>query len=123
MAISPSSGSLTAPGPSGILGTRYPSPVILAPIHSLNLIHSENKGDSAAARAASDAGIPYVLSEKSIMDTYTYEGENSSCTAFEDIANLSGDRVKWFQLSLYVRMCHFSSLIFTTRLLDTAHGI
>ncbi len=43
-----------------ILGTPVSMPLILAPVGSSRLIHP--RGEEAAARAASAAGIPYVLS-------------------------------------------------------------
>jgi isopentenyl diphosphate isomerase/L-lactate dehydrogenase-like FMN-dependent dehydrogenase len=43
-----------------VLGTSIPMPLILAPVGSSRLIHP--RGEEAAARAASAAGIPYALS-------------------------------------------------------------
>src|SRR6266704_7064284 len=43
-----------------VLGASLSMPLILAPVGSSRLIHP--RGEEAAARAASAAGIPYVLS-------------------------------------------------------------
>src|SRR5881396_605224 len=67
-----------------VLGTSLPMPLILAPVGSCRLMYP--RGEEAAARAASAAGIPYVLS--------TFSG-----CRLEDVANASGGPV-WYQLYL-----------------------
>jgi L-lactate dehydrogenase (cytochrome) len=67
-----------------VLGTPLPMPLILAPVGSSRLIHP--RGEEAAARAASAAGIPYVLS--------TFSG-----CRLEDVAAASTAPL-WYQLYL-----------------------
>ena len=67
-----------------VLGTPVPMPLILAPVGSSRLIHP--RGEEAAARAASAAGIPYVLS--------TFSG-----CRLEEVAAASTAPV-WYQLYL-----------------------
>jgi isopentenyl diphosphate isomerase/L-lactate dehydrogenase-like FMN-dependent dehydrogenase len=67
-----------------ILGTPVSMPLILAPVGSSRLIHP--RGEEAAARAASAAGIPYVLS--------TFSG-----CRLEDVAAASKAPL-WYQLYL-----------------------
>ena len=67
-----------------ILGTPVSMPLILAPVGSSRLIHP--RGEEAAARAASAAGIPYVLS--------TFSG-----CLLEDVAAASSAPL-WYQLYL-----------------------
>lgn len=67
-----------------VLGTPLPMPLILAPVGSSRLIHP--RGEEAAARAASAAGIPYVLS--------TFSG-----CRLEDVAGASR-APRWYQLYL-----------------------
>jgi isopentenyl diphosphate isomerase/L-lactate dehydrogenase-like FMN-dependent dehydrogenase len=67
-----------------VLGTSLPMPLILAPVGSSRLIHP--RGEEAAARAASAAGIPYALS--------TFSG-----CRLEDVAAASTAPL-WYQLYL-----------------------
>src|SRR5881396_802119 len=67
-----------------VLGAPLPMPLILAPVGSSRLIHP--RGEEAAARAASAAGIPYVLS--------TFSG-----CLLEDVAAASSAPL-WYQLYL-----------------------
>ena len=67
-----------------VLSTSLPMPLILAPVGSSRLIHP--RGEEAAARAASAAGIPYVLS--------TFSG-----CLLEDVAAASSAPL-WYQLYL-----------------------
>jgi isopentenyl diphosphate isomerase/L-lactate dehydrogenase-like FMN-dependent dehydrogenase len=67
-----------------VLGTSFSMPLILAPVGSSRLIHP--RGEEAAARAASAAGIAYVLS--------TFSG-----CRLEDVAAASSAPV-WYQLYL-----------------------
>jgi L-lactate dehydrogenase (cytochrome) len=67
-----------------MLGTSLPMPLILAPVGSSRLIYP--RGEEAAARAASAAGIPYVLS--------TFSG-----CRLEDVAAASTAPL-WYQLYL-----------------------
>jgi L-lactate dehydrogenase (cytochrome) len=67
-----------------VLGTSLSMPLILAPVGSSRLIHP--RGEEAAARAASAAGIAYVLS--------TFSG-----SPLEDVAAASS-APPWYQLYL-----------------------
>ena len=67
-----------------VLGTSLSMPLILAPVGSSRLIYPH--GEEAAARAASAAGIPYVLS--------TFSG-----CRLEDVAAASRAPL-WYQLYL-----------------------
>src|SRR5438552_9957901 len=67
-----------------VLGASLPMPLILAPVGSSRLIHP--RGEEAAARAASAAGIPYVLS--------TFSG-----CRLEDVA-VASRAPRWYQLYL-----------------------
>jgi L-lactate dehydrogenase (cytochrome) len=67
-----------------VLGRSLPMPLILAPVGSSRLIHP--RGEEAAARAASAAGIPYALS--------TFSG-----CRLEDVAAASTAPL-WYQLYL-----------------------
>jgi L-lactate dehydrogenase (cytochrome) len=67
-----------------VRGTSLPMPLILAPVGSCRLIHP--RGEEAAARAASAAGIPYALS--------TFSG-----CRLEDVAAASTAPL-WYQLYL-----------------------
>lgn len=66
-----------------LFGTRYPSPVIAAPVGVLELAHRE--ADLGIARAASRLGIPYVLSSQASI-------------RMEDVAAAMGESPRWFQL-------------------------
>ena len=66
-----------------ILGKRYPSPLILAPIGVQGIIHAE--ADNATSRAASKLNIPYVMS-------------TSSTRSIESVAESSGNGPRWYQL-------------------------
>jgi L-lactate dehydrogenase (cytochrome) len=67
-----------------VLGASLPMPLILAPVGSSRVIHP--RGEEAAARAASAAGIPYALS--------TFSG-----CRLEDVAAASKASL-WYQLYL-----------------------
>jgi L-lactate dehydrogenase (cytochrome) len=67
-----------------VLGASLPMPLILAPVGSSRVIHP--RGEEAAARAASAAGIPYALS--------TFSG-----CRLEDVAAASKGAL-WYQLYL-----------------------
>jgi len=80
---------------TSVLGMSMPMPLILAPVGSSRLIHP--RGEEAAARAASAAGIPYVLS--------TFSG-----CRLEDVAAAS-TATRWYQLYLAGgRDCALSAL-------------
>jgi isopentenyl diphosphate isomerase/L-lactate dehydrogenase-like FMN-dependent dehydrogenase len=67
----------------GLLGTRMPAPVLLAPIGVQTLLHEE--GELASARAAAAVGLPLITS-------------TASATSLEEIAEANGDAPRWFQL-------------------------
>jgi lactate 2-monooxygenase len=67
-----------------LFGTRLPTPVALAPVGVLSIMHEE--AEPAAARAAAARGIPFILS-------------SASSTPMEQVADAMGpDAVRWFQL-------------------------
>jgi lactate 2-monooxygenase len=66
-----------------VLGTRSPTPFLLAPIGVLSIAHAE--GELAVARAASTTGVPMVLS-------------SAASHSIEEVAVAMGDAPRWFQL-------------------------
>ncbi|ADD42059.1 alpha-hydroxy-acid oxidizing protein [Stackebrandtia nassauensis] len=66
-----------------LFGRRRPTPYLLAPIGVLDLVHPE--ADLAVARAATDAGVPMIVSSQ-------------ASTPMEDIAAAIGGGSWWFQL-------------------------
>jgi lactate 2-monooxygenase len=66
-----------------LFGRTLPLPFLLAPIGVLDLAH--RNADSAAARAASSAGIPFVTSSQ-------------ASRSMEQIADAVGTGPRWFQL-------------------------
>ncbi|MDP9728328.1 alpha-hydroxy-acid oxidizing protein [Alicyclobacillus tolerans] len=62
---------------------NLPAPLLLAPIGVQSIVHDE--GELASARAAASLHIPYIASTAS---SYT----------LEEIANVMGNSVRWFQL-------------------------
>src|SRR3954467_274558 len=66
-----------------ILGTRMPAPLMLAPIGVQSIVHPD--GELATARAATDVGVPAILSTAS---SYT----------IEEFAEAMGDAPRWYQL-------------------------
>ncbi|MFD1934071.1 alpha-hydroxy acid oxidase [Nonomuraea mangrovi] len=70
----------------GVLGRRSALPLVLAPTGFTRMMHHE--GEIAVARAAADAGVPYVLST---MGT----------TSIEDLVRAVPAARTWFQLYLW----------------------
>jgi lactate 2-monooxygenase len=66
-----------------VLGTRSPFPFFLAPVGVLSIAHPE--GELAPARAAAEAGVPFVLS-------------TAASHSIEEVAEAMGDAPRWFQL-------------------------
>ncbi|WP_037077568.1 lactate 2-monooxygenase [Pseudonocardia spinosispora] len=66
-----------------VLGTDMTAPVLLAPIGVQSIVHPD--GELAVARAATELGLPTVLSTAS---SYT----------IEEVAEASGPGARWFQL-------------------------
>jgi lactate 2-monooxygenase len=66
-----------------LFGHRYPSPVMVAPVGVLELVHP--LADLAVARAAATLGVPYIYS-------------NQASTPMERTAEASGGSPHWFQL-------------------------
>lgn len=66
-----------------VLGQRFSSPVLLAPIGVLSILHED--AEIAVARAAASQDVPFVLST---VSSYT----------LEDVARAAGDVPRWFQL-------------------------
>jgi isopentenyl diphosphate isomerase/L-lactate dehydrogenase-like FMN-dependent dehydrogenase len=67
-----------------VLGTNMPAPVMLAPIGGIQKLLDPD-GELAVARAASELGIPMVLST---VSSFT----------LEEVAEAMGDTPRWFQL-------------------------
>ncbi|MCE7007142.1 lactate 2-monooxygenase [Kibdelosporangium philippinense] len=66
-----------------VLGAQLPAPVLLAPIGVQSIVHAD--GELATARAASELGVPMVLS-------------TASSNTIEDVAKANGTGPRWFQL-------------------------
>jgi lactate 2-monooxygenase len=66
-----------------LLGTRLPTPILLAPIGVLGILHKD--AELAVARAAVSTGVPMILS-------------TVSSTPMERVAEAMGDAPRWFQL-------------------------
>jgi len=66
-----------------ILGRRLPSPLLLAPVGVLEMVHPE--ADMAVAKAAASLGIPYIFS-------------NQASRPMEEVASVMGDSPRWIQL-------------------------
>jgi lactate 2-monooxygenase len=66
-----------------VLGTPSPFPFLLAPVGVLSIAHAD--GELAAARAAAEARVPFILS-------------TAASHSIEEIAEAMGDAPRWFQL-------------------------
>lgn len=66
-----------------LFGRRLPSPLLLAPIGVLELVHDD--ADLAVAKAAASTGVPMIMSS---------QGSRS----MEACAEVMGDAPRWFQL-------------------------
>lgn len=66
-----------------LFGRRHATPILLAPVGVLEMVHGE--ADLAVARAAAREGVGYVFS-------------NQASVAMEDCAAAMGDAPRWFQL-------------------------
>lgn len=66
-----------------LLGRRHRSPILLAPIGVLEMVHQE--ADRAVARAAAREGVAFVFS-------------NQASVSMEDCAAVMGEGPRWFQL-------------------------
>ena len=66
-----------------LFGRRMPSPLLLAPIGGLEMVHRE--ADLAVARAAASLGVPFIFS-------------NQASVPMEAVAAVMGDAPRWFQL-------------------------
>ncbi|MEL6537668.1 MAG: lactate 2-monooxygenase [Bacteroidota bacterium] len=66
-----------------LLGRKYPTPFLLAPIGVLEMAHKD--ADLAVGRAAAKHHIPYIFS-------------NQASTPMEQVAAEMGDAPRWFQL-------------------------
>jgi lactate 2-monooxygenase len=66
-----------------LFGERLPTPLILAPIGVLEIVHP--RADLAAARAAAAERVPFVFS-------------NQASVPMETCATAMGDGIRWFQL-------------------------
>ncbi|EPS36374.1 hypothetical protein H072_10092 [Dactylellina haptotyla CBS 200.50] len=66
-----------------ILGRKYSSPLICAPVGVQSIMNPD--GEEATAKACANLGIPYILS-------------TASTRSIEQIAQASGDGDRWYQL-------------------------
>lgn len=66
-----------------LFGERLPTPLILAPIGVLEMVHA--RADVAAARAAAAERVPFIFS-------------NQASVPMETCAAAMGDAIRWFQL-------------------------
>jgi lactate 2-monooxygenase len=66
-----------------LFGRTLPSPLFLAPVGVLEMVHPE--ADLAVAKAAASLGVPYIFS-------------NQASRPMEEIAAVMGDSPRWFQL-------------------------
>jgi isopentenyl diphosphate isomerase/L-lactate dehydrogenase-like FMN-dependent dehydrogenase len=66
-----------------LFGRRLPMPFLLAPIGVLEMAHRD--ADVGAARAAAEAGVPFVISSQASFP-------------MEEIAAAMGDAPRWYQL-------------------------
>jgi len=68
-----------------LFGTRFPTPLMLAPVGVIGLCTDDGHGDLATARASAATGVPMVAS--TLMQD-----------PLEDVAAALGDTPGWFQL-------------------------
>ncbi|OCK82158.1 FMN-dependent alpha-hydroxy acid dehydrogenase-like protein [Lepidopterella palustris CBS 459.81] len=66
-----------------LFGTRYPSPLLVAPIGVQEIVHSD--AEEATARACSSLKVPMILS-------------SAATRSLEQVAKANGDGDRWFQL-------------------------
>lgn len=66
-----------------LLGTKLPSPLLLAPVGVLDMAH--RKADLAVGQAAASLGLPMIFS-------------NQASAPMEKVAAVMGDSPRWFQL-------------------------
>jgi len=66
-----------------LFGQRLPSPLLLAPVGVLEMVHPE--ADRAVGQAAASLGVPYIFS-------------NQASVPMEAVAAAMGDGPRWFQL-------------------------
>ena len=66
-----------------LFGKKFPSPLILAPVGVLEMVHKQ--ADLAVGRAAAVENVPYILS-------------NQASKPMEEVAAIMGDGERWFQL-------------------------
>lgn len=66
-----------------LFGRRIPSPILLAPVGALGLVH--RRADVEVASAAAALGIPYIFS-------------NQASRSMEECAAIMGNAPRWFQL-------------------------
>jgi lactate 2-monooxygenase len=66
-----------------LFGTKYHSPVLIAPIGVQTLFHAD--GECGVAQVAGELGLPYIMS-------------TASNVSIEELAKASGEGSRWFQL-------------------------
>jgi lactate 2-monooxygenase len=68
---------------TNVLATEMVAPVMLAPVGVQSIVHRD--GELAAARAAAELGVPFILS-------------TASSRSIEEVAGAMGDSPRWYQL-------------------------
>lgn len=66
-----------------LFGTKYPSPLLIAPVGVQKIMHKD--AEDATARAANNVKIPYILS-------------SAATRTIEEVAASNGDGERWYQL-------------------------
>jgi hypothetical protein len=79
-----------------LFGTKYTSPVVIAPIGVQGIVHPD--AELATARAAKALGIPMTLS-------------TAATRSIEHVAEANGDGDRWFQLYWFVPRFHTSNAL------------
>lgn len=66
-----------------LFGTKYPSPLLIAPVGVQKIMHKD--AEDATARAADKVKVPYILS-------------SAATRTIEEVAQSNGDGERWYQL-------------------------
>ena len=66
-----------------LFGTKYPSPILVAPVGVQSIMHKD--GEEATAKACRNVGVPMILS-------------TAATRTIEQVAEFNGDGERWYQL-------------------------
>ena len=66
-----------------LFGTKYPSPILVAPVGVQSIMHKD--GEEATAKACRRVGVPMILS-------------SAATRTIEQVAEFNGDGDRWYQL-------------------------